>query len=86
MATTMYILNHGSTVEVKTCTLDETWSTRRPSVEHLRVLGLLTYVHVSKENKNKPHAKSEEYIFVSYFKDSRVYKLESHIQKGDCIM
>jgi transposase InsO family protein len=53
----------------------EVWTRKKPSLTHLKVFGLETYVHVLKENKSKLDKKNEKCIFIGYKDGIKGYKL-----------
>jgi hypothetical protein len=56
-------------------TLHEVWTGKKPSLEHLRVFGCDSYVHVPKENRSKMDNKVEKCIFIGYKYGMKGYKL-----------
>jgi hypothetical protein len=53
----------------------EVWTSKKPSLEHLRVFGCDSYVHVPKENRSKLDNKFENCIFIGYKYGVKGYKL-----------
>ena len=43
-------------------------------MEHFRVFGCLTYVHINDEKRSKLDAKSTTYVFIGYCEHSKAYK------------
>jgi hypothetical protein len=56
-------------------TLKENWCEYKPSINHLHVLVVLHFAHVSKEAKTKLESKSVKCIFISYCEENKGYKL-----------
>eukprot|EP00253_Pinus_taeda_P028318 PITA_28318 len=59
VATTVYILNHSPTSALENMTPYEATYGEKPNVNHFKVFGCLTYVHVPDQNRKKLDAKSE---------------------------
>jgi hypothetical protein len=53
----------------------EVWSAKKPSLQHLRVFGCDSYVHVPKENGSKLDKNDEKCIFIGYKDGVKGYKL-----------
>lgn len=51
----------------------QAWSGKHHSVSHFRVFGCIAYAHVPKEIRSKLDDTSEEYIFIGYDEQSKVY-------------
>jgi hypothetical protein len=56
-------------------TQHEVWTGKKPSLQHLRVFGFDSYVHVPKENRSKLDKKAEKCIFIGYKDGVKGYKL-----------
>ena len=46
--TTIYLLNRSPTKAVKGITPEQAWSMVKPSVDHLKVFGCVSYTHIQK--------------------------------------
>ena len=66
MGTTCYLVNRSPSSALDDKTPHEVWAGNKPSLEHLRVFGCETYVHVLKENRSKLDNKTEKCIFIGY--------------------
>ena len=55
---TVHVLNRSPTVAVKNKTPEEAWSGVKPSVEHFRVFGCVSHVHVPDSKRTKLDDKS----------------------------
>ena len=55
---TVHILNRSPKMAVKNKTLEETWSGVKPLVEHFRVFGCISHVHVLDNKRTKLDDKS----------------------------
>jgi hypothetical protein len=53
----------------------EVWSGKKPSLQHLRVFGCDSYVHVPKENRSKMDNKSKKCTCIGYKDGVKGYKL-----------
>lgn len=63
------------------CTPEELWSKRKPSVRHLKVFGCTAYIHIPKEKRRKLDMKAEKAIFVGYSSKSKGYRLMTSNRK-----
>ncbi|MCH81779.1 hypothetical protein A2U01_0002571 [Trifolium medium] len=72
--TAAYILNKCPTKKLKLKVPEEAWSSRKPSVKHLKVFGSLCYNHVPDVKRSKLDDKSETMIFIGYH-PTGAYKL-----------
>jgi hypothetical protein len=56
-------------------TPQEVWTSKKPSLTHLKVFGCEAYVHVPKENRSKLDKKDEKCIFIGYKDGLKGYKI-----------
>jgi hypothetical protein len=56
-------------------TLHEVWIGKKPSLEHIRVLGCDAYVHIPKENRSKMINKVQKCICIVYKDSMKGYNL-----------
>jgi hypothetical protein len=70
-----YLVNRSPSSVLDDKTPHKVWSRKKPSLQHLRVLGCDAYVHVPKENRSKLDKKAEKCIFISYKHGVKGYKL-----------
>jgi hypothetical protein len=59
----------------------EAWTSKKPSLVHLRVFGCDTYVHVLKEKRSKMDNKTKKCIFIGYKDGVKGYKLWNPVIK-----
>ena len=71
---TVHVLNRSHTLAVKSKTPEEAWNERRPSVEHFRVFGCISHVHVPDNKRVKLDAKSLKCIFLGVSEESKAYR------------
>ena len=53
----------------------EVWTSKKPSLSHLRAFGCDAYVHIPKEKRGKLDNKSERCIFIRYKDGLKGYNL-----------
>ena len=70
-----HVLNRSPTLSVKDMTPEEAWSGVKPSVQHFRVFGCISYVHVPDSQRKKLDDKSFKCILVGLSEESKGYKL-----------
>jgi hypothetical protein len=75
VATTVYILNRCPTSALDMMTPYESWYEKKTIVNHFRVFGCVSYVHVVDQKRQKLDPKSESCIFVGYSEQSKAYRL-----------
>jgi len=73
--TTCYLFNRSPSSGLEDKNPQEVWTSKKPSLSHLRVFGCDAYVHVPKEKRTKLGSKSEKCIFIGYKDGSKGYKL-----------
>jgi hypothetical protein len=56
-------------------TLEETFTGRRPDVEHIRMFGCLTYSHVPSRKRTKLDPTSQQGILVGYSEVLKAYQI-----------
>jgi hypothetical protein len=66
VGTACYLVNRSPSLVLVGKTLHEEWIGKKPSLEHLRVFGCDSYVHVPKENRSKLDNTDEKCIFIGY--------------------
>jgi len=69
----LFNISPSSTLEDKTP--HEVWTSKKPSLSHLRVYGCDAYVHVPKDKITKFDKKYERCIFIGYKDGLKSYKL-----------
>jgi hypothetical protein len=79
--TTIYVQNKITHRILKDMNLEETFSGKKPNVEHLRIFGCPVYLHIPKDKRNKLEPSGKKGIIVGYSdssKDYRIYIPEQH--------
>ncbi|KAM2928689.1 hypothetical protein COP2_035913 [Malus domestica] len=71
----VHMLNRSPTLAVKIKTPEEAWSGRKPSVEHFRVFGCISHVHVPDSKRVKLDDKSIKCILLGVNEESKAYRL-----------
>ncbi|KAJ8645381.1 hypothetical protein MRB53_007129 [Persea americana] len=62
-------------------TPEEAWSGRRPSIDHLRILGCIAYAHVPDEKRKKLDDKGVKCVFLGVSAESKAYRLYNPVTK-----
>jgi hypothetical protein len=75
VGTTCYLVNRSPSSALDDKTPHEVWYGKKPSLQHLRVFGCDSYVHVPKENRSKLDKKVEKCIFIGYKDGVKGYNL-----------
>lgn len=78
---TVYILNRTLTVQTPSATPYEKWCGEKPKLEHVKVFGCDTYMHVPDQLRSILEAKSKKQIFVGYDGNSNNFRLLDPIKK-----
>ena len=76
-----YLKNRSPTSSLVDKTPHEVWSSKKPSIAHLKVFGCDAFMHVPKEKRRKLDNKSEKCIFVGYKDGIKGYKLWNHVTR-----
>lgn len=69
----VYLLNLSSTHSLKGLTPYEKWTSRKPSIGHLRVFGSVVHVKYTKTPQKKLEDRSSPMIFIGYEVGSKAY-------------
>jgi hypothetical protein len=56
-------------------TLEEVFTSKKPSVDHLRIFGSPVYIHVPKEKRTKLEPSGKKGTFVGYSETSKAYRI-----------
>lgn len=72
---TVHVLNRRPTLAVRSKTLKEAWSGFKPSINHFRVFGCISHVHVPDSKRVKLDAKSLKCILLGVSEESKAYRL-----------
>jgi hypothetical protein len=75
VGTACYLVNRSPSSALGDKTPQEVWTSKEPSLTHLKVFGCDAYVHVPKENRSKLDKKAEKCIFIRYKDGLKGYKL-----------
>ncbi|CAH2101209.1 unnamed protein product [Euphydryas editha] len=62
----VYLLNRGSSTQIKNVSPYDLWNGEKPALGHIRVFGSEGYVHVPDERRRKLDRKSVKLILVGY--------------------
>jgi hypothetical protein len=74
VGTACYPVNISSSSVLDDKNPQEVWTSKEPSLTHIKVFGCDAYVHVPKENKSKLDKKAEKCIFIGYKDGLKGYK------------
>ena len=74
-AEAVYLLNRSPTVAVKGKTPEESWSSRKPRISHLKVFGSLAFVWIPDASRTKLDAKSQKLMLAGYSSLHKAYHL-----------
>jgi IS30 family transposase len=74
VGSTCYLVNRSPASTLDDKTPCEVWTSKKPSLTHLKVFGYKPYVHVPKENRSKLYKKAEKCIFIGYKDGLKGYK------------
>ncbi|GKD84395.1 retrovirus-related pol polyprotein from transposon TNT 1-94 [Tanacetum coccineum] len=75
VATSVYLLNRLATKAVSGKSPIEAWSGIKPSIQHLKVFGSISYYHIPDIKRSKLDAKARKGIFVGYATESKGYRI-----------
>jgi hypothetical protein len=56
-------------------TIEEVFTGKKPSVDHLRIFGSPVYIHIPKEKRNKLEPSRKKGTFVGYSETSKAYTI-----------
>ena len=85
VGTTCYMVNRSPSSALDDKTLQEVWTSKKPSLTHLKVFGYDAYVHVPKENRSKLDNKVEKCIFIDAKMVSKVIRFGTQKLRRLCI-
>ena len=72
---TVHVLNRSPTFAVKNQTPEEAWSGVKPSVEHFKVFGCVSHMHVVDSRRKKLDDKSLSCVLLGIGEESKAYRL-----------
>ena len=75
LSTAAYLVNRSPTKTLDDITPFEAWYGKKPNVNHLRVFGCLTYIHIPKDERKKLDPKAKRCIFLGYGTSRKGYRL-----------
>ncbi|RDX98789.1 hypothetical protein CR513_18237, partial [Mucuna pruriens] len=75
-----YVLNRCPTKRLQSVTPEEAWTEDKPTVNHLRIFGSLSYRHIPDERRRKLDDKSEALILIGYH-PTGAYKLYNPLKQ-----
>ncbi|CAL2276266.1 unnamed protein product [Prunus armeniaca] len=78
---TVHVLNRSPTLIVKNMTPEEAWSGIKPSVEHFRVFGCVSHVHIPDAKRTKLEDKSFSCVLLGVSEESKAYRLYDPVSK-----
>lgn len=78
---TVHVLNRSPTLIVKNMTPEEAWSGIKPSVEHFRVFGCVSHVHILDAKRTKLEDKSFSCVLLGVSEESKAYRLYDPVSK-----
>ena len=81
LSTAVYVRNRSPTKALSQMTPQEAWRGEKPSVDHFRVFGCHSYVHIPKDERKKQDLKSKKSIFLGYGSTSKGYRLYNFTKK-----
>ena len=81
ISTAVYLLNRAPTKSLEGKTPYESWTRRKPSVEHLKVFGCIVYVKTLEKSLKKLDDQSLPMIFIGYEKGVKGYRTFDPISK-----
>lgn len=87
--TTIYLINRCPTKALNNQTPFETWSLRKPSMNHLKVFRCVCYAQIPKEKRYKLEETSVKYIFLGYSSMSKgyiIWKLKTFLSAEMCCL
>ena len=64
--TAIYLINSGLSVPLEHRLPGEVWSGREVSLNHLKVFGCVSYVHIESNDHRKLDAKAKKCFFIDY--------------------
>ena len=64
--TTVYLINCDPSIPLEHRLPEEVWSGKEVSLNHLKVFGCVSYVHIKSNDRSKLDAKAKKCFFISY--------------------
>ena len=72
--TAIYVMNRCTTSGVQEVPLHKKYYGRKPDLSHTRIFGVIAYVHIPDEKRQKLDPKSEKFVLVGYSLEQKGYK------------
>ena len=80
LSTAVYLRNRSPTTVLEV-TPFESWTGKKPQVEHLRIFGCMAYAHVAKDERQKLDPKAQKCILLGYGTETKGYRLYSPVHR-----
>jgi len=62
--TAAYLINRGPSMPLNYGIPEETWTSKELNLNHLRIFGCISYIHIKLSDRNKLDPKSRRCIFI----------------------
>ena len=85
MGIACYLVNRSPSSALGDNTPQEVWTSKEPSLTHLKVFGCDAYVHIPKENRSKLDKKAEKCILLDIKMVSKVISFGTQKLRRLCI-
>jgi len=76
-----HVLNKDPTSTLSIMTLEEVWTTRKPSMEHLKMVGCIGHVHVPNVTRKKLNEKIIKFVYMGVGEESKASQMYDPITK-----
>ena len=83
--TTCYLINQSPTSTLVEKTPQQVWTSKKPSIKHLKCFGCDAQLHAPKEKRRKLDNKDENFIFNAYKDSMKGYNLWNPVTKIEFI-
>lgn len=77
----MHVLNSSPTLAMKDKTPEEAWSGIKPSVQHFRIFGCVSYAHIPDSLRTKLEEESLRCVLLGISEESKAYRLYDPISQ-----
>ena len=74
--TTVYLINCGPSVPLEHRLPEKVWRGREVSLNHLKVFGCVSYVHIESNDRSKLDAKARKCFFIGYGDEQFGYRFQ----------
>ena len=82
VSTATYLRNRSPTTALQNSTPHEAWHGSKPCVNHLRVFGSMTYVHIPKDERGKLDSKTKKCALLGYGNVQKGYRVYDPVSKN----